>query len=52
MLSARAAGIDAIDSVFADVNDEENFIAETTMIKQLGFDGKSVVNPRQNQDGS
>lgn len=47
VLAARAAGIDAIDSVFADANDEEGFIAETTMIKEMGFAGKSVVNPRQ-----
>lgn len=47
LFAARAAGIDAIDSVFADVNDEETFAAETRMIKQLGFDGKSVINPRQ-----
>ena len=47
VLAARAAGIDAIDSVFTDVNDEETFIAETQRIKQLGFDGKSVINPRQ-----
>lgn len=47
VIAARAAGIQAIDTVFADVNDEETFIAETTMIKELGFDGKSVINPRQ-----
>jgi citrate lyase subunit beta / citryl-CoA lyase len=47
ILAARAAGIDAIDTVFADINDEETFIAETTMIKEMGFDGKSVINPRQ-----
>lgn len=47
LLAARAAGIQAIDSVFTDINDEEGFIAETTMIKELGFDGKSVINPRQ-----
>lgn len=47
LLAARAAGIAAIDSVFTDVNDEESFIAETRMIKGLGFDGKSVINPRQ-----
>lgn len=47
ILAARAAGIDAIDTVFSDVNDEETFIAEVTMIKQMGFDGKSVINPRQ-----
>ncbi|QDR80009.1 aldolase/citrate lyase family protein [Sporomusa termitida] len=47
LLAARAAGIDAIDTVFADINDEETFIAEVNLIKQLGFDGKSVINPRQ-----
>ncbi|MGF1956189.1 citrate (pro-3S)-lyase subunit beta [Enterococcus casseliflavus] len=44
---ARAAGIAAIDTVFSDINDTDGFIAETTRIKQLGFDGKSVINPRQ-----
>lgn len=47
VLAGRAAGIQVIDSVFADVNDEEGFIAETQLIKELGFDGKSVINPRQ-----
>ncbi|WP_371371665.1 aldolase/citrate lyase family protein [Sporomusa aerivorans] len=47
LLAARAAGVDAIDTVFSDINDEETFIAEVNMIKQLGFDGKSVINPRQ-----
>lgn len=47
LLAARAAGIYAFDTVFSDVNDEEGFIKETTLIKQLGFDGKSVINPRQ-----
>ncbi|HMM19745.1 MAG TPA: aldolase/citrate lyase family protein [Selenomonadales bacterium] len=47
LLAARAAGINAIDTVFSNVNDEETFIAETKLIKQMGFDGKSVINPRQ-----
>lgn len=47
LLAARAAGIDAIDTVFTDVNDEEGFKAEVELIHQLGFDGKSIVNPRQ-----
>ncbi|VBB05255.1 Hypothetical protein LUCI_0462 [Lucifera butyrica] len=47
VLAARAAGINAIDTVFSDVNDEETFINEVKLIKQMGFDGKSVVNPRQ-----
>ena len=47
VLAARAAGVQVIDSVFSDIRDEEGFIAETTRIKEMGFDGKSVVNPRQ-----
>ncbi len=45
--AARAAGIDALDTVYSDVNNEEGFIAEATLIKKMGFDGKSVINPRQ-----
>lgn len=45
--SARAAGIAAIDTVYSDVENTEGFLAEVELIKQLGFDGKSVVNPRQ-----
>lgn len=47
VLAGRAAGIHVVDSVFANVDDEEGFIAETQLIKELGFDGKSVINPRQ-----
>lgn len=47
LLAARAAGIYALDTVFSDVNNEEGFINEVKLIKQLGFDGKSVINPRQ-----
>lgn len=45
--AARAAGIAALDTVYSDVNNEEGFLAEATLIKKLGFDGKSVINPRQ-----
>ena len=47
LLAARAAGIDAIDTVFSDINNEEGFREEVKLIKQLGFDGKSVINPKQ-----
>lgn len=43
----HAAGIAAIDTVYSDVNNTEGFQNEVRMIKQLGFDGKSVINPRQ-----
>ncbi|HEP2238945.1 TPA: citrate (pro-3S)-lyase subunit beta [Streptococcus pyogenes] len=45
--AARAAGIAAIDTVYSDVNNTEGFQNEVRMIKQLGFDGKSVINPRK-----
>jgi citrate lyase subunit beta/citryl-CoA lyase len=47
VFAARAARIDALDTVFSDANDEEGFIREVKLIKQLGFDGKSLINPRQ-----
>lgn len=47
VFAARAAGIAVLDTVFADVNDDEGFRREVEIIKQLGFDGKSVINPRQ-----
>ncbi|MNR40181.1 Citrate lyase subunit beta [compost metagenome] len=45
--AARAAGIAAFDTVYSDAANEEGFIREAELIKQLGFDGKSLVNPRQ-----
>lgn len=45
--AARTAGIAAIDTVYSDVNNMEGFADEVRLIKQLGFDGKSVINPRQ-----
>ena len=47
LLAARVAGIDVQDSVFAHVYDIEGLIIETKFIKQLGFDGKSVIHPTQ-----
>ena len=44
---AKAAGIQAIDSIFADVNDMEGLRHETELIKRLGFTGKCMINPRQ-----
>ncbi|WP_097027370.1 citrate (pro-3S)-lyase subunit beta [Clostridium peptidivorans] len=47
LIAARAAGINALDTVYSDVNNEEGFRREVELIHQLGFDGKSVINPRQ-----
>jgi len=45
--AARAAGIMAFDTVYSDANNEEGFLKEAEHIKSLGFDGKSLINPRQ-----
>ncbi|MEX5412381.1 HpcH/HpaI aldolase/citrate lyase family protein [Atlantibacter hermannii] len=45
--AARAAGIQAFDTVYSDANNEAGFLREAAHIKQLGFDGKSLINPRQ-----
>ena len=47
VISARAAGIMAFDTVFTDVADDEGFLREARLAKQMGFDGKSLVNPSQ-----
>ena len=45
--AARAAGIQAFDTVYSNANNEEGFLKEAALVKQLGFDGKSLINPRQ-----
>lgn len=47
IIAARAAGIACFDTVYTDVDNEEGFRNEVKLIHQLGFDGKSVINPRQ-----
>ena len=45
--AAREAKLDALDTVYSDLNNEEGFRKEVLLIKKLGFDGKSIINPRQ-----
>lgn len=45
--AAKAAGIQAIDTVFSDVNDMEGLRASVLEAKSLGFDGKGCIHPRQ-----
>ena len=47
VMAAKAAGIQAIDSVFSDVNDMEALRRETELVKRIGYTGKCMVNPRQ-----
>jgi len=45
--AAKSAGIQAIDTIFADVNDMDALRRETELVKKLGYTGKCMVNPRQ-----
>ena len=45
--AARSAGIQAIDTVFSDVSDEEGLRLSVQEAKELGFDGKGCIHPRQ-----
>ena len=47
VLAARAAGIQCFDTVFTDLDDQEGFEAEVLQNKAMGFDGKSLINPKQ-----
>lgn len=45
--ACRAAHVDAIDTPFTDTNDYEGLEKDTFRAKNLGFTGKSSINPRQ-----
>jgi citrate lyase subunit beta/citryl-CoA lyase len=45
--AARSAGIQAIDTVFSDVGDDEGLRSSVQEAKELGFDGKGCIHPRQ-----
>lgn len=47
LLAARAAGIQCFDTVFTNLDDQEGFEAEVLQNKAMGFDGKSLINPKQ-----
>lgn len=49
IVAARAAGIDAFDTVYSNLDDMDTFRKEVELIHTLGFDGKSIINPRQIQ---
>ncbi|MBO5492694.1 MAG: HpcH/HpaI aldolase/citrate lyase family protein [Pyramidobacter sp.] len=49
LIAARAAGVQCFDTVFTDLDDEAGFRAEMQQNKDMGFDGKSLINPRQIQ---
>jgi citrate lyase subunit beta / citryl-CoA lyase len=47
VLAARAYGLAALDAVYRDFEDDEGFAAECRQARDLGFDGKTLIHPRQ-----
>ncbi len=47
MLAARAYGLTAIDGVHVDLEDEEGLAASCRQGRELGFDGKTLIHPKQ-----
>lgn len=44
--AARAAAIDAYDTPFTDVNDEEGLEKDASLAREMGFTGKAAISPR------
>ncbi len=47
LLAASAAEVDAIDTVYTDIEDTEGLRDETAFAIQLGYDGKMAIHPAQ-----
>ena len=47
LLAARAAGVQCFDTMFPNIDDMDGFKAEVIQNHKMGFDGKSIVNPKQ-----
>lgn len=45
--ACRVAGIAAMDAVFADFEDEEGLKKDLEITRNLGFDGKTLIHPKQ-----
>ena len=47
IIAARPAGVQCFDTVYTNLDDMEGFRRDVETIHLLGFDGKSIINPRQ-----
>lgn len=46
VVAAKAAQVQAIDTPFTDVNDEEGLLQDAVFARKIGFDGKTAISPR------
>jgi citrate lyase subunit beta/citryl-CoA lyase len=47
ILAARAHGLAVLDGVHLDLSDDEGFAASCRQGRELGFDGKTLIHPKQ-----
>lgn len=47
IIAARAAGVQCFDTVYTNLDDMDGFRKDVETIHLMGFDGKSIINPRQ-----
>lgn len=47
LLAARAFGLAIVDGVYLDLDDETGFANACTQGRELGFDGKTLIHPKQ-----
>ena len=47
VIAARAAGVQCFDTVYTDLDDMDGVKKDVETIHLMGFDGKSIINPRQ-----
>ncbi len=47
ILAARANGLYVLDGVHVDLDDDDGFIAACIQGRDMGFDGKTLIHPRQ-----
>jgi citrate lyase subunit beta/citryl-CoA lyase len=45
--AARAYGLDILDGVYNDLGNADGFVEECRQARDLGFDGKTLIHPRQ-----
>ena len=47
IIAARAAGVQCFDTVYTNLDDMDGFRRDVETIHAMGFDGKSIIKPRQ-----
>lgn len=48
--AAHAHGLEAIDTPYTDIDDQEGLIKDTEFIRSIGMTGRLIINPRQIRD--